>query len=373
MKFAARQQDLNEGLKTVSRAVASKTSLPVLSGILVEADGSSDLLKLIGTDLEIGIESFVPAQVETNGRTVLPADYLNSIISKLPGGMVSFQIDEGHTCQINWNKSEFTIHGSDPEQFPELPEFNGEATVVFEEEQLHRLISQTIFAVSNDESRPMLTGIQFNFNGEDVQTIATDGFRIALQEGTVTSNSAPSKISSAVIPGRGLKELRRILNRNEGEVQVTLAEDQVAVEMQDTSFISQLLEGEYPQVLELVPKEYPTRLTMDREQFHTACERAALIATGSNNTNAIKLEAKSDHLVITANSPDVGRAYEEVPAHIEGQPIEVAFNPRYIIQGLERITTEQVKFSISGNLSPSRVDPVDGDGFFYVVLPMRNA
>jgi len=372
VKFSVQQEDLAHGLRTVGRAVATRTTLPILSGVLVETNES--YLRLAATDLEISIEAFVPASIERSGAIVLPAHYFAEIVHRLPGGTVEVEVQpDQYTVQIRWQRSQFMIHGSAPDQFPALPTAGGEPELVFRPELLRELIRQTMFAVSSDETRPMLTGVQLNLTADTAYAIATDGFRIAYRQGKLLEQGTVEETLSLVIPGRALRELNRLLAAASASGDLFLDKNQVAFKIGETRFFSRLLEGEYPRVLELIPREYGTILVLSTQEFHDACERAALISDSRQRSQAIKLEIRENTLIITSNAPDVGQVYEELAAEVEGDGLTIAFNARFLIEGLRQIDTEQVRFDISGPLSPSRLSPVGHSDFFYVVLPMRNA
>jgi len=372
VKFVVHQEELALGLRDVGRAVSGRTTLPILSGILVETGDNH--IRLVGTDLELSIETIVSAQVERSGAVVLSEHYLSEIVNRIPGGQMEIDVNaQQHSARLTWGNSEFVIHGSAPEQFPVLPEVNNRLQASFNPESLRELIRQTMFAVSSDESRPMLTGAQFNLKQAEAYAIATDGFRIAYRSDILLDNAKHEEPVSLVIPSRALRELLRILSATDTPGTITVGDSQVAFELDEVRFLSRLLEGEYPHVLELIPREYATSLTLDTQDFHDACERAVLISDSKQRSYAIKLEVSDDQLVITSNAPDVGRAHEELAAEVSGEPVSIAFNGRYLAEGLRQIDTEQVKFDISGTLSPSRLQPVGHDHFFYIVLPMRNA
>lgn len=366
MLFTVHQSDFAQAVATAAKAVSTRNTLPILSGILLKAEGST--LQLTATDLEIGIEVRIPAQIEQAGQVVLPARYLTEIVRRIPDETVRVEIDpRNFTAVLRWGKSQYTIHGNDAEQFPYLPEPAGPDGYRIDQALLRHLIRQTAFAVAHDESRPILAGAQFRFAPPDLQVIATDGVRIAYRRGKLQTESTEAR--EVVIPGRTLNELSRLLGADaDAMVTIRLTDSQAFFEMDGLRLVSRLLEGQYPDVLRLIPQNYSTRLQLPTQEFFESCERAALIARDGNN--AIKLDIQPDRLVITSSVPEVGQVYEELAATMSGEPLEIGLNPRFLTEGLRVLDAEEFVFEFTGNRTPTKITPLDGDHFFYVVLPI---
>lgn len=368
MKFTASQIDLSFGLQTVAKAVSSKTTLPILSGILLKADG--DRLNLTATDLEIGIECDVAAQVETPGAIVLPARYLTEIVRKIPAPIIQVEVDpRNYTATLRWERSQYTIHGFSPEQYPFLPKANRTLGYKLGQNTLRNMIRQTAFAVSHDETRPVLTGAQLSITDGHCHLIATDGVRIAYRQTQLADWADGHENATLVLPGRTLNELFRLLGSTDDQV-VTLSvtPTQAFFDLGDVRLVSRLLEGQYPDVLRLVPQSYSTGIQLSAQMLHDACERASLIAR--DGTGAIKVAIDADHLTITSNTPEVGQVYEELAATISGEPLEIGLNPRFVMDGLRALESDDLLFEFSGNRTPSRMKPAGRDDFLYVVLPI---
>lgn len=368
MKFTASQADLSYGLQTVAKAVSTKNTLPILSGILVKGDGNR--LNLTATDLEIGIECMVSAQVAEEGSIVLPARYLTEIVRKIPAAAVEVEVDpRNYTAVLRWDRSQYTIHGFSPEQFPFLPRATQDAGYKLPQNVLRNMIRQTAFAVSHDETRPILTGAQMTLRDGHCQLLATDGVRIAYRRTALPESSQGGQSSSLVLPGRTLSELSRLLAANdEDTVGISVTPTQAFFDLGDVRLVSRLLEGQYPDVLRLVPQSYSTSLTLSAQQLHDACERASLIAR--DGSGAIKLGIDPERVTITSSTPEVGQVYEEVAASVQGDPLEIGLNPRFVMDGLKALDSDQLLFEFSGNRTPSRMKPQDRDDFLYVVLPI---
>lgn len=368
MKFTASQVDLSFGLQTVAKAVSAKTTLPILSGILLKADNGR--LNLTATDLEIGIECDVAAQVETAGAIVLPARYLTEIVRKVPAATLQVEVDpRNYTAVIRWDRSQYTIHGFSPEQYPFLPTATNVPSYKLNQNTLRTMIRQTAFAVSHDETRPILTGAQLALADGQCHLVATDGVRIAYRRSPLTEWTEAHEKSSLVLPGRTLNELSRLLASNdEDTLTLSVTPTQAFFDLGDVRLVSRLLEGQYPDVLRLVPQTYSTSIKLSAQQLHDACERASLIAR--DGSGAVKLGIADERVAITSSTPEVGQVYEEVAATIEGDALEIGLNPRFLMEGLRALETDDLLFEFSGNRTPSRMKPRERDDFLYVVLPI---
>lgn len=368
MRFNVSQADFATGLGIAGKAVSSRNTLPILSGILVRAD--KDRLTLTATDLEIGIEAPVPAEVIDPGQVVLPARYLTEIVRRLPAGRLQVEVDpRNFTATIRWERSQYTIHGSAADQFPHLPRPDAAPDYRIGQADLRTVVRQTAFAISHDETRPILTGACFDFDPPALQVTATDGVRIAYRRTRVEAPAEGARALRAVIPGRALNELGRLLQGGDDAVAaLTLSENQAFFDLGDVRLVSRLLEGQYPDVMRLVPQQFETTVRLDTQPFHDACERASLIAR--DGSGAIKLGVDGDRLSITSNAPEVGEVYEELAATIEGNPLEIGLNPRYVTEGLRALDADQFLFQFVDNRKPTRLKASDHEDFLYVVLPI---
>lgn len=368
MRFTVSQADLATGLATAGKAVSTRNTLPILSGILVVADG--DRLRLTATDLEIGIETPVPAQVDEEGQVVLPARYLTEIVRRVPAGPLQVEVDpRNFTASIRWERSQYTIHGSAADQFPHLPRPEGDPDYRIGQATLRNAIRQTAFAISHDETRPILTGACFDFDPPALQVTATDGVRIAYRRAQVQALAGNPRSARSVLPARTLHELARLLQGDDDAVAaLTLTDNQAFFDLGPVRLVSRLLEGQYPDVMRLIPQQYETVVRLDTQPFHDACERASLIAR--DGSGAIKLGIDGSRLTITSSAPEVGEVYEEVAASIEGKPLEIGLNPRYLTEGLRALDTEQFLFELTDNRKPTRLKAAEHEDFLYVVLPI---
>lgn len=364
VKLKVSQDDLANALGVVSRAVSSKNAIPVLSGIYLAAKNAGLILR--ATDLELEMDSTIPAQVSEEGAIVLPARYLTDLIRHIPFGDIEITTDDSNfTATLRWGKSHYVIHGFQPDQFPYLPEADGDTTLELKQSLLRDVLRQTVFAASHDEARPYLTGVHFVLRGNDLLAEATDGARIAFVR-TPVDNRAGLELN-VIIPTRSLNELGRILSDKDTDtLHLSLKANHAFFDLGGIKVATRLLDGQYPDLMRLVPQSYPSGVTLAKGNFTDACERAALIATDSG----IKLSFTPSLLTITANAPEVGQVYDEIPAALQGPPVDIGFNTRYLIEGLKALSAQEFLFELSGSRNPARIRSTNGDGYVYIVLPL---
>lgn len=365
MKLTISQEALNTTLGIVAKAVSTKNTIPVLSGINLSAHAG--VLTLRATDMELAIESSVPCHVDEEGEIVLPARYLADLVRRIPFGEIDLNVDHrNYTATVRWGKSQYVIHGFSPDQFPNIPDMEGASTFTVSHILLKDLLKQTTFAAGHDESKPWLTGVLFKLRENRLTATATDGVRIANTEANAENPGNHS--FSIIIPSRSLNELTRLLsNEASDNAQVAVTANQVLFDLGHVRVISRLLEGQYPDVMRLVPQTYPTEITLNRADFLEAIERAALIA----KDGAIKVGFGDQKVTITSNTPEVGQVYEEVSAgNLVGDPLDIGFNSKFLAEYLKVLEEPEFRFQCSGSRNPARLQPVANSQFVYVVLPL---
>ncbi|MGM0369444.1 MAG: DNA polymerase III subunit beta [Bacillota bacterium] len=368
MKVKIKQEKLYQGIQTAGKAVSSKTTLPILSGILLEAQNNK--IKLVGTDLEIGIECFVDAEVETEGSIVLPAKYLTSIVRELPSEEIILTTeDSNNTAQIKCSNSQFNIHGSPSDEFPLLPEVDSGVKFSIGQAKLKEIINQIEFAVSDDESKPFLNGGLILVNKETIKLVATDTYRLAYREEEIANTEL--ELDEIIIPSKTLSELSKLLNDTDEEVAISITENQALFKFSGISIVSRLIEGQFPNYKQVIPDQNKTTAVVDKDKLLSATKRASLLA--KQDSNIIKINLKSNKLVITANTPEVGQAYEEVAIELQGEETEIAFNAKYLIDCLKVISDEEVNLELSGSLSPGVIKTKNEHEYIYVIMPVRSA
>lgn len=366
MKFAAAHADLSQTAQIVQRAVAPRTTLPVLSGILLE--GREDKVTMIATDHEISICCSCPANVELPGSAVLPARYLGDILRKIPTGEICCEVDEQNSRAILlWQRSRFVIYGFAPREFPQLPVLDSPKQFTLTQKTLRDLIRKTNFAVSREDIRPVLTGALLEISENRASVYATDSYRIAHAAADGEFDDAAGL--SIILPGRALSELQRLISGSEEPVELVVGGNQVRFEFDNVLFTTRVIDGTFPNCQAVIPKEYAATLEAETAEFLNSCDRASLITQDGVPMVILKLGA--GRVGISAQAPDVGSVQEEVVAEVGGEELECAFSARYLIEALRTVETERFVLEISGGASPARLRPVGADDAYHIILPIR--
>lgn len=362
MKFQIDRDAFLEGLQQVQHVVSTRTTLPILSNVLIEADG--DTLKLTTTDLDVGISGQVKAQVERGGATTLPARRLVMIIRELPSSEVSVEVDEDNVASVRSGPSFFKILGLDQEEFPPLPSFEESREFVIEQVKLRDALKKTAYAISTDETRYVLNGIFCSFKDNSLTLVATDGRRLAMVEQEVEFPSGNE--IDIIVPTKAINELQRLLGED-GEVRIRVSESQICFELNDNVLVSKLIEGNYPNFRQVIPGEAKQRVTLEREVLYNAVKRVALLA--SDKSNSIKFSFEQDQLQISANSPEIGEASETLHINYKGPDMAIAFNPDFTMAPLRNLDQDEIFLDLIDEMSPG-VIKID-EPFIYVLMPMR--
>lgn len=364
MKATCARKDLYQGVQTVSRAIAGRSSWPILNNILIQTE--SDHLRLTAFDLELGIECTVPANIIADGRLTVPARPIAEVLSTLPDMDVQISVDEQNAVNVKCEKSDYTLLGLPPEEFRELPDIPDDRTFEISQAALHELIKHTIFAVSPDESRVMLTGILLELNGNEIRFVSTDTHRLAYRTSSVANAAGEA---TCIVPKRALDEVGRMLGDEDSAVVVSIADSQIKFVVNGVTIVSRLIEGQFPNYQRVIPTNCDKKLTIPTDEFLARVRRAWVVAR--DNANRLILRVENDTLAVTAESGDVGRAYEELEIVKEGEDIEIAFNAKYISDFLSVVGSEGVFMELSGPLSPGIMKPVGRDDYLYVLMPMQ--
>lgn len=365
MQIKIDKKSLYEGIQTVKKAVSAKSTLPILSGILLKA--KSEKLKLVGTDLELGIECSVNAEIIDKGSIVLPATYLTNIIRELPNKDLEIKTDQDNNAKITCDSSEFKIHGFPADEFPLLPEIESSTEYILEQKTFKQIIDQIKFATSNDESRPFLTGGLLLIENQDLKMVSTDSYRLAYTELELNEDLSENRV---IIPSKTLNELSKLLNSEEEEIKILIADTQILFEFSGITIISRLIEGQFPNYKQVIPNNSETKINVDRKKLLKATKRASLFV--KDNSNIIKIKTKGDKLIIESTGSEVGESYEELTISKKGENTEIAFNANYLIDVLKIIDTEEVLIKLSGALSPGVIKKSQGDNYIYVIMPVRS-
>ena len=376
MQVSCLQENLAKGLSIVGRAVASRSTLPVLANVLLATDNGQ--LKLSATNLEIGINCWVGAKVINEGAITIPARLLGDFVNSLPPERIDLKLDEAsQTLNLKCARFESNIKGIDAQEFPIVPTAtNGSHAIKLDPESLRTMIDQVVFAAATDESRPILTGVLVQFDGDNLRMAAADGFRLSVKAAVLNQNLGD--MMEVIVPARALMELSRIAVEQEQPVEViiTPARKQILFHLQDVDLVSQLIEGKFPDYNQIIPKSYSTRSIIDTTSFLKAVRVSHLFARDSANIVKLEIIPTGDELMngrvtLVATSAELGDNVADIDASIEGGPMEVAFNAKYLIDVLSIIGSPQVALETTAASSPGVLRPIGDDKFTHVIMPMH--
>ncbi len=362
MKFSVSKEKLLAGLQTVQNVVSTRTTLPILSNVLLHAaDGQ---VRLTTTDLDVGVSGGIDAQVEKSGATTLPARRLANIVRELPAAEVEIDVDSKNVASIRCGQSFFKILGLPEDEFPPLPKFEDAKTFTLSQQALRDALKKTSYAISTDETRYVLNGILFSFKENKLTMVATDGRRLALVDLEV--EFPRSHEVEIIVPTKCVTELGRLLG-DEGDVRMSVGENQVAFEIGGTSLVSKLIEGNYPNYRQVIPGDAKERITLEREMFLNAVHRVSLLS--SEKSNSVKLVFSKNNIEIAANTPDVGEARESLAVAYKGREFSIAFNPEFLQAPLRALSNDEVFLDLIDEMSPGVIKIQSP--FLYVLMPMR--
>lgn len=374
MKVSCLQENLVKGLGIVGRAVSTRSTLPVLGNVLIATDNGR--LKLSATNLEIVITCWIGAKVEDEGAITVPSRTFSDLINALPQEQVNLALNEPtQTLHISCARTEANIKGIDAQEFPLVPEPEHENRIRLETDVLKQMIAQVAFAAAVDDTRPMLTGVSTRFEESQVLMAATDGFRLS-----VRSAQIPGLLEEPIIvtiPARALAELARVASDDCEAVYVTLPEgrNQIIFDMDNVVLVSQLIDGNFPDYNPIIPKSQNTRTVMGTAEFYKACKTAEIFARESSHTARVRIEPGDEitpgFAVVAATSSETGDNVAQIDASVDGEPIEIAFNVKYMTDVLNVIDTPQVALETTSPMEPGVLKPVGDTDFVHIIMPMH--
>ena len=375
MEFVCEKKDIQNGVAAVEKIVTTRSTLPIIGYILFEANKNG--LKISANNLEMGMELGVKAKVVKEGSILIPAKTLSGIVSKLPDTKVEFKLMDKGIIRVSYDESYFSIHTLPPDEFPILPKIKEGKTISLEPGLFLSMIKQTIFAASTSEDKYVLTGVMLelgksSFTGDNsnIRMVATDGYRLS-KRGEVLKIKEDLK-ASVIVPARALQEIMRVIEagRGEEEVGITLSNDQISFRYHETYLVSRLIQGQFPDYKQVIPKKSSTKILVKTKNFLESSERAAVIAASS--ANIVRFEIKSGKLHLFATTPDVGTVDEVLEAEIRGEnKNQVAFNIRLISDVLKVLDTEKVTLELAEGLGPGVIKQENASDFLYIVMPIR--
>jgi DNA polymerase-3 subunit beta len=377
MKLTILRNQLNESIQHVSRAITSRTTIPILTGIKIDADHQG--LTLTASDTDTTIKSFIAAEIEDKqiiqlqepGSVVLPAKFFVEIIRKLPADEVEIEVNKQFQIIIRSGSSELQMVGLDPEEYPLLPKLEENHILSIPGDLLKAMIKETGFAISSNESTPILTGVLWNFSEQMLKFVATDRHRLASKQ--VKIEKVPQfKFENIVISGKTLNELNKIIPDQNTYVDIVVAENQVLFKIGSILFYSRILDGIYPDTSKIIPQGFKTELVIKTKLFLEALDRAYLLSR-EEKTNIVKLVTKEDQSVeISSSLSELGKITEQIPVHqMTGEELKISFNSKYMLDALKVIDSDMIHIGFTGAMSPIIIKPNDHANMLHLILPYR--
>jgi len=368
MKIVCYKENILKAINSVVKAVASKTTKPILEGILIQTNDKE--IKLTSYDLEIGIEYIMECDVKEQGSTVVNAIMFSEIIRKLPDTEIYITLNENNLLEIECEGALYKLATMNPEEFPELPKIEIENSIELEQGNLKNMIRKSIFAVSLDESKPIFTGCLLEVENNKLNVVAVDGFRLALR--SIYLNTKSNNFS-AVIPGKTLNEVNKILTDSFENVKIGISKNQALFEMSNCKIVTRTINGEFLNYKSVIPENWETRIKVNKNNLQNSFERISLISSSTiekEKKYPVKVSVDIGKITILCTN-QTGDAKEEIFISTEGKNIEVGFNPKYFLDCLKVIDEEEVYVEFGSNISPCLIKSVDNKDYVYMILPVR--
>ncbi|MEA5595958.1 DNA polymerase III subunit beta [Rivularia sp. UHCC 0363] len=386
MKLVCNQSDLNTHLSLTSRAVPSRPTHPILANVLLQADVATSQVSLTAFDLSLGIRTTFKAEVLEGGTITLPAKLLNDIVSRLPEGEITLDDESsdiesegvGLTVTLKPKNGRYQVRAMGAEEFPELPVTENEKAIHLTVSALIEGLGGSLFATSADESKQVLTGVHLTVKKDSLEFAATDGHRLAVVE---TSNEnldadddeQPDSVQ-VTLPNKALRELERMLAHSSKEdepVAMYFDEGQVVFDWQNQRLTSRTLEGQYPAYRQLIPNTFERELTLDRKQLISGLERIAVLADQKNNIAKLSIDSEAQEITLSVETQEIGSGMESMPAQILGEDIDIAFNIKYLMEGLKALPSAEIQMQLNNNLAPVIFSPIGGIKMIYLAMPVQ--
>lgn len=368
MRIICEKEKILKGITSVINGVASKTTMPVLEGILLQTNDNE--LKLTSYDLEIGIEYILEANVEEQGNTVVNAVMFSEIIKRLPATEIKLTINENNLLEIECEGSLYKLATMNPDDFPELPKINVDNSIEIEQTTLKNMIRKTIFAVSTEENRPIFTGCLFEVKENKLNVVAVDGYRLAVKTKELLNSGNDF---SSVIPGKTLNEVNKIISDSFDTVKIGISRNQALFEMENCKIVTRLLDGEFLNYSNTIPKNWETRVKVNKNNIQNCFERILLISASSiekEKKYPVKINIELGKVTISCAN-QTGDAKEEIFVNTEGKELEIGFNPRFFLDALKAIEDEEVYIEFGTNRSPCIIKPIEDGDYIYMILPIK--
>ena len=368
MKLVCEKEKILRGINSVINGVSSKTTMPILEGILLKTNDNE--LILTTYDLEIGIEYTLEAKIIEQGNTVVNATMFSEIIRKLPSKEIKISINENRLLEIECEGSLYKLATMNPDEFPELPKINVDNSIEIEQTILKNMIRKTIFAVSTEENRPIFTGCLFEVTDNKLNVVAVDGYRLAIKSNVI--NEKANNFSS-VIPGKTLNEVNKIISDSFDTIKIGISRNQALFEMENCKIVTRLLDGEFLKYSNTIPQNWETRVKVNKNNIQNCFERILLISASSiekEKKYPVKINIEVGKVTISCAN-QTGDAKEEIYVDTEGKELEIGFNPRFFLDALKAIDDEEVYIELGTNRSPCIIKPIEDGDYIYMILPIK--
>ena len=365
MHMSLARSEFAKALQIVQAAVPGRSTLPILSNLLLSM--KKEKVELTATDLEIAIRVEVKGRVDEEGSVTVPARRLGEIVRELPEGEIDVRVTDGNNIEIKGGRSFFKIRGLGAEDYPKLPVLRKEETFTISSHSLREILARTAYAMSRDETRHVLNAIYISVRKGAITAVATDGRRLAKIRKTVNIPSSLER--ELLLPAKTVREVTRILEEREGEITIGAGEKEIAFRFPGGVLISRLIEGKFPGYEHVVPKGQRGKVTVKREEILPAVRRVDLVT--SESSNSLKLAISPGRIILSATTPDVGEAKEEVTATYDGEPMEITFNPQFLLDFLKTERAEQISLAFTDSVTAAIVRSVGDDSHLYVLMPIK--
>lgn len=376
MKLVCNQSDLSANMTLVSRAVPSRPTHPVLANVLLQADAQKGQVSLTAFDLSLGIRTSFLAEVETSGAITLPAKLLNDIVARLPQGEITLEDEAAEVpfcATIVSTSGRYQVHGMGVDDFPELPILDKGEAIELPAEALLEGIKGSLLAASTEEAKQILSGVHLSVSQDALEFAATDGHRLAVVKRVFETETEDLPDLEVTIPAKALRELERMLGTRQSSETLSLNCDrgQIVFEWADQCLTSRTLEGQYPAYRQLIPHQFERQITMDRRQLLSALERIAVLADQKNNIVKFNIDSNNQEIALSVNAQDVGSGRELLAAQIAGESLDIAFNIKYLMDGIKAIGTPEIQMQLNAALTPVILTPLGGLKMTYLIMPVQ--
>ena len=366
MKLICSKNLLNDAISMAQKAIATRSTLPILDGLLFEADG--DTLIITGYDLETGIECTVDTDVIRPGKVVVNSKMIGDIIRKLPEEIINIEVDDNYLIKITSGKARFRIKGIAAEDYPKIPIVEEAEQLSVSQDVLREMISQTIFAASADENRPILNGIKVISQANKLELIAIDGFRLAIRREEF-ADELPAM--SFIVPAKAMQEVAGVLDPVDKPVKIYPSHNHILFDTGTVKLVSRLLQGEYMDYNKVVPSEAMSKMNLNARDMLNAIDRASLVINVDQRRFPVTIKNEDQSTISISSQTDLGEVHEEIPVELTGDQVDADYNPKYFIDALRSIIEENITLEFSGTFGPCLIKPLEGEKFLYLVLPLR--